>query len=163
VLEGGTVQLAMDTKASSDLGSSSSTLSYKWSPGTFLDRDNILNPFCSATSDQTYTLTVTNSDNCSSSDQVNIRLLKNPIVPNTFTPNGDGINDEWTIKYLNSYPKATINIFNRYGVKVFSGDSKSKSWDAKYNGQDLPIGTYYYVIDPHNGRRILSGSITILR
>lgn len=166
VLEGGTVQLAMDAKGatgSSNPENPTAVLSYKWSPATFLDRDDVLNPFCSPGSDQTYVLTVTNVEGCSSKDEMRVSVMKDPVVPNTFTPNGDGINDEWTIKYLNSYPKATINIFNRYGAKVFSGDSKSKSWDGKYNGQDLPIGTYYYVIDPHNGRKILSGSITILR
>lgn len=157
VLEGGSVQLAMDAKKET------AGLSYKWSPAIFLDRDDVLNPLCSPGSDQTYVLTVTNAEGCSSKDEMRISVMKNPLIPNTFTPNGDGINDEWQIIYLESYPKATIRIFNRYGEKVFNGNAKSKSWDGKYDGQDVPVGTYYYVIDPHNGRKVISGSVTILR
>ena len=161
VLEGGTVQLAMDAKE--PIGTAAARWKYQWSPAIFLDRSDVFHPICSPGSDQTYTLAVTNAENCVSTDQVTVRVMLNPVIPNTFSPNGDGINDEWTIKYLDSYPKATIQIFNRYGTKVFNGDAKSKSWDGKSGGQDLPVGTYYYVIDPHNGRKILSGSITILR
>ncbi|ALL07133.1 hypothetical protein AQ505_17555 [Pedobacter sp. PACM 27299] len=161
MLEGGSQQLALDSKVPA--GGGNSGLRYKWTPATFLDRDDVRNPVCAPTLDQVYTLTVTDGESCASTDQVNVRLIKNPQIPNTFSPNGDGINDDWKIKYMESYPQATIVIFNRFGTKVFSGDAKSKPWDGKFKGKDLPIGTYFYVIDPHNGRKTLSGSITILR
>jgi gliding motility-associated-like protein len=84
------------------------------------------------------------------------------MIPNAFSPNGDGINDTWQIEYLESYPGTTVDIFNRYGQKVFSSVGYTKPWDGKYNGKVLPVGTYYYVINPKNGRSTMSGSVTII-
>ena len=84
-------------------------------------------------------------------------------IPNTFTPNGDGINDTWVIKYLNYYPKSTVNIFNRWGQKVFSSIGYPAPWDGNYEGTALPSGTYYYIIDPKNGQAVFSGWLAIIR
>ncbi|WP_158990276.1 gliding motility-associated C-terminal domain-containing protein [Mucilaginibacter sp. L196] len=84
-------------------------------------------------------------------------------IPNTFTPNGDGINDTWEIKYLDYYPKSTVNIFNRWGQKVFSSIGYPTPWDGTYKGTVLPSGTYYYIIDPKNGQAVFSGWLAIIR
>ena len=84
-------------------------------------------------------------------------------IPNTFTPNGDGINDTWEIKYLENFQKCTVNVFNRYGQKVFSSVGYPKAWDGKYNGSNLPSGAYYYIIDLKNGTGVASGSVMIIR
>ena len=92
---------------------------YSWSPSTGLDRRDISNPIASPSEDITYTLTVTTDEGCTVSDDVFVKVLKQPEVPNTFTPNADGVNDVWMVKYLESYPNCTINVFNRFGGKVF--------------------------------------------
>ncbi|MEJ6982334.1 PKD domain-containing protein [Pedobacter sp. P351] len=138
-------------------------LSYIWSPAIGLSRTDIANPVASPSDDVTYTLTVTTSEGCSVSDEVFIKVLKPLEIPNTFTPNSDGVNDVWNIKYLENYPGCTVDIFNRYGTKVFSTLGYSQVWDGKSNGTDLPVGTYYYVINPQNGRKVVKGSITLLR
>ena len=84
-------------------------------------------------------------------------------IPNTFTPNGDGINDTWVIKYLDYYPRATVNIFNRSGQRLYSSTGYAVPWDGKYQGSLLPTGTYYYVIDPRNGQPAVSGWVAIVR
>jgi gliding motility-associated-like protein len=84
-------------------------------------------------------------------------------IPNTFTPNDDGINDTWNIVNIDNYPNCIVNIYNRWGQNIFSSIGYGKSWDGKYKGVDLPAGTYYYVIDLRNGLKLLSGSITIIR
>lgn len=84
-------------------------------------------------------------------------------IPNTFTPNGDGINDTWDIKYLDYYPKSTVNIFNRWGQKLFSSIGYPIPWDGTFNGSVLPAGTYYYIIDPKDGQGIFSGWVAIIR
>jgi gliding motility-associated-like protein len=114
------------------------------------------------TNDITYRLLVTGIGGCSISDTLFVKVLKNPVIPNAFSPNGDGINDVWKIDYLDAYQGATVDIFNRYGQKVYSSIGYPNPWNGKYNGKTLPMGTYYYVINPKNGRQIYSGSVTII-
>jgi gliding motility-associated-like protein len=92
-----------------------------------------------------------------------ITVLKKPGVPNTFSPNGDGIHDRWEIKYLDTYPGATVEIYNRYGQLVFKSTGYTKSWDGTYNGKPVPVGTYYYIVNPKNGRKQMSGYVDIIR
>lgn len=84
-------------------------------------------------------------------------------IPNTFTPNGDGINDTWDIKYLDYYPKSTVIIFDRWGKKVFSSIGYPIAWDGTYKGAAIPSGTYYYIIDPKNEQSVFSGWLAIIR
>jgi gliding motility-associated-like protein len=141
----------------------SDSVTYSWSPTTYLTRTNVLNPSVTPLQNIKYTLTVTTAKGCSSSSSVKVTVLKTPIIPNTFTPNGDGKNDTWNIQYLDSYPDATVDVYNRNGSKVFSSVGYPKAWDGRYRGEDLPVGVYYYVINPNHGRSTLSGSITIVR
>nr|WP_255547551.1 PKD domain-containing protein [Mucilaginibacter sp. dw_454] len=139
-------------------------ITYLWSPATGLNNATIPNPVASIDKDITYTLTVTNSYGCAVTDQVNVRVLQEPVVPNTFTPNGDGINDNWVIKYLDSYAGAIVDVFNRNGQKVYTSNNYPVAgWDGHFNGQDLPVGVYYYIIDPKHGRKPISGYVTIIR
>ena len=139
------------------------SLNYLWNPATYLNSDTTAVPISSPKADITYSLTLTGAGNCTVSDNVFIKVLLAPIVPNAFSPNGDGINDTWKIQYLESYPGATIDVFNRYGQKVFSATGYNTEWDGKFNGSPLPIGTYYYIINPKNGRSIINGSVTIIK
>ena len=155
VLEGSSVKL--DARAVGD------SLTYKWSPSTALDRDDILNPSASPVEDITYTLTVTSKGGCVFMDEVNVVVLKTPVIPNAFTPNSDGVNDEWNIKHLESYPDVTVEVYNRFGNKVYTSVGYTEAWKGKFNGDDLPVGTYYYIINPKNGRDTVSGAVTIIR
>ncbi|NNU34262.1 PKD domain-containing protein [Mucilaginibacter sp. S1162] len=78
-------------------GVSGSNLKYLWSPVAGISDPTALNPFFSPGIDTKYTLTVTTSNGCSASAEVAITVLKTPVVPNTFTPNNDGINDTGTL------------------------------------------------------------------
>lgn len=140
-----------------------SILTYSWSPVLYLNNAAISQPVASPTTDITYTLTVETADGCKASDQVFVKVLKTPTVPNAFSPNGDGVHDRWEIEYLDSYPGATVEIFNRYGQKVFESKGYAKPWDGTLNGKALPIGTYYYIIDPKNGRKPITGFVDIIR
>jgi len=84
-------------------------------------------------------------------------------IPNTFTPNGDGINDVWDIAALQNYPACDVSIFTRYGILVYHSVGYAKPWDGTYNGGKLPTGTYYYLILPQTGMKALAGPITIVR
>jgi gliding motility-associated-like protein len=84
-------------------------------------------------------------------------------VPNTFTPNGDGINDLWDITALRAYPGCTVAIYTRSGAVVYNSINYPQPWDGTYNGKQLPVGTYYYIIDLKNGKKPLAGFVTLLR
>jgi gliding motility-associated-like protein len=140
------------------------SLSYLWTPDINLSNNKILNPEVTpGQTDILYTLTVTNNKGCSASGNVMVKVLKSPMIPSAFTPNGDGINDTWVIKYLESYVGATVEVFNRYGQKVYSSVGYSIPWDGRYNNALLPAGVYYYLINPGHGRKTFSGSVTIIR
>jgi gliding motility-associated-like protein len=110
-----------------------------------------------------YTIKATSSEGCIARDQVYVKVLKNVKVPNAFTPNGDNINDTWQIKYLESYPGCEVDVFNRYGQRVYHSTGYSSPWNGTINGQPLPAATYYYIINPKNGRVPVKGSVTIIR
>jgi gliding motility-associated-like protein len=138
-------------------------LTYQWTPPTYLNNDTDSIPVTTPLGDIRYRLYLKGIGGCTVSDTVFIKLLLSPIVPNAFSPNGDGINDRWRIQYLESYPGATVDVYNRYGQSVFSSVGYDVDWDGTVNGKPLPIGTYYYIINPKNGRKIITGSITIIR
>lgn len=156
VLEGGQATL----KATA---SGSTSYQYQWSPPTYLNNINVLQPITKPAQDITYTLTVIGAGGCSASDDVFIKVLFAPEIPNAFSPNNDGINDIWNIKYLSSYPGATVQVFDRYGKLVYNSVGYNSPWDGKFNGREIPAGVYYYVIDPKNGRKIIQGSVTVIR
>jgi gliding motility-associated-like protein/uncharacterized repeat protein (TIGR01451 family) len=141
-----------------------SGLSYSWSPAEGLSNTTILNPVASPVKTTTYTLTVTNIlTGCTEIGKIKVTVHKIPIIPNAFTPNGDGINDVWLIENLGTYTTCSVRIFNRYGEEVFTSVGYQTPWNGIFKGVPLPTGTYYYMIDPKKGRKVVSGSITILR
>lgn len=144
-------------------GSTTSTgANYLWTPNApFLLDSNKLQPVARPFEDTKYTLTVS-AFNCSASDDIWVKILKALVIPNVFTPNGDGKNERWEIKNLENYPSCTVDIFNRYGQLVFHTVGY-KPWDGKYNGKEVPAGTYYYIIDPKNGRKKIAGFVDIIR
>jgi len=140
------------------------SLTYSWSPATYLNFTNILQPMVVKPQDDiVYTLSVTGRGNCTSTDDIAITVLKMPKPPNTFTPNGDGINDLWNIKYLDQYPGCIIEVYSPQGQLLFRSEGYAKPWDGTYKGNTMPTGTYYYVIDPKSGRKKIAGYVTIFK
>lgn len=138
-------------------------LSYQWTPTIGLSNANIANPVVTPSDDITYRLTVTSTDSCTATDTVAIRILKIPVIPNTFTPNNDGTNDVWNIKNLDRYPDCVMDIYNRYGQRMYHSIGYGTAWDGRYNGQEVPVGTYYYVLNLHDGTKNYGGYVTVIR
>lgn len=155
ILRGGSVKF--------DILATGTNLQYKWTPSTGLDRDDIKNPIASPTTDTRYSVVITSDEGCILEDDILVKVVEKPIIPNTFTPNGDGVNDFWKIEYLDSYPSVTVNVFNRYGVKVYGSVGYVQAWNAILNGEQLPVGTYYYVIDSKIGLPVFTGWVVVLR
>jgi gliding motility-associated-like protein len=73
------------------------------------------------------------------------------------------VNDYWQINNIANYPQALVQIFTRYGQKIFESKSYSLPFDGTYKGQKLPPGVYYYIINLNTNCSLLSGSLTIIR
>ncbi len=88
----------------------------------------------------------------------------NAKIADTFSPNGDGINDVWRIPGLTGLSDFEIKIFNRQGNVVFYTKNQAKDFDGKFNNVDLPVGIYYYIIElKNNNCKGLNGSILLIR
>ena len=144
---------------------SGNDLQYLWIPGIYLDNDRVLTPRVKTTlhDDLNFTLTVTARGGCPAWDMVLVKVLKALKIPNTFTPNHDNIHDVWTIEYLDAYPGNRVQVFTRTGQLVFESRGYSRPWDGTLNGKPLPFDTYYYIIEPGNGRDPITGYVAILK
>ena len=140
---------------------------YLWTPAAGLSSTNILNPVATPQITTTYTLTNTNPQGCSKSASTVITVTPICINPmQAFTPNGDGFNDKWVITNGNCLIRATVQVYNRYGSKVFESNDYKNDWDGTYKGKPLPDATYYYEIRYeliNNNIVERKGTVTILR
>lgn len=141
----------------------SSNLQFTWTPGQGLSNMNMLRPTITAAGNGIYYLTATGDGGCTASDSLTVLILNPVKIPNAFSPNADGIHDTWNIENLKDYPGATVEVFNRYGQKVYHSNGYAAPWDGRFNGSVLPFATYYYVITLKNGFAPITGSITIIR
>jgi gliding motility-associated-like protein len=84
-------------------------------------------------------------------------------IVSAFTPNDDGVNDQWDFVNLDFYSSISISVFDRNGALVFKCESKDCVWDGKQNGKALPVGPYFYTIYLNGGKRKYQGTVTILK
>jgi gliding motility-associated-like protein len=156
VLQGGSITLSPALNANFPV-------TYLWTPANGIKDPTAAFAVVTPAEDMNYTLTVTSDKGCKSSDDVFVKLLKDPVIPNIFSPNGDGVHDKWEIGFLESYPGCTVEIYNRYGQLIFHSTGYDKPWDGTINGKQAPLGTYYYIVDPKNGRKKIAGYVDIIR
>jgi len=92
-------------------------------------------------------------------------VIQDIVIPNVFSPNGDGIHDRWIIQGIDAYPNAVVEIFNRYGQSLIrrTGYNTSNAWDGTLNGKAVPTGVYYYIIQGIGDQGPRSGGVTLLR
>jgi gliding motility-associated-like protein len=86
-------------------------------------------------------------------------------VFNGFTPDGDGLNDNWVIENIENFPNNSVSIFNRWGNKIWSTsnyDNVSNVWNGKtQGGATLTSGTYFYIIEIDNGSAVKKGWVEL--
>ena len=138
---------------------------FTWGPVNGLGDPSTPNPVAAPTQTTTYTVTVTTPAGCSASDTVTVTVLPEIDFPNGFTPNGDGVNDVWVIDNIILFPNCVVEVYNRWGELLFRSVGYDTPWDGRYDGQLLPVGTYYYVIDLNDPlfTEDYTGPITIMR
>jgi len=133
----------------------SNTLSDKFIP----------NPIATPKTSTLYKIFVSTNKNCGVQDSIYIRIASDLFIPNAFSPNGDGINDQWEVEDKAQILYLKANIFDRYGKLVKTLFGNKIAWDGLYNGKPLPMATYYYVLNVINGSSTqnLGGWIQLLK
>jgi gliding motility-associated-like protein len=112
-----------------------------------------------------YNVIVTDANGCVS-EEANVVVPESKIpclrIPNVFTPNGDGVNDEWIIENIELFPEAHIYVFNRWGQLLYHGRGDGERWDGSYRGHYVPSGVYTYLIDLESVEEVYQGTVTVL-
>ncbi len=131
---------------------------YKWSNGQTGNPLTYVEP-------GTYSVTVIDGEDCATTvSDIVVDASQSCIqVANTFTPNGDGMNDTWNLDFT-AYSNANLQVFSKWGTLVYQTDATSIQWDGTdLNGSNLPAGTYYYIIELDGGSITQNGPISIVR
>jgi len=143
--------------------------SYSWYPAVGLSDPRAANPIVSIDTTTTYMVKGTDSWGCSaySAITVNVHAVGKDlfILPNAFTPNGDGHNDCFGIKRWGDVTLEAFSIFNRRGMLIFTTQDPSVCWDGNYHGQPQPADTYIYFIRAKTFCGLVShtGTVTLVR
>jgi gliding motility-associated-like protein len=145
-------------------------VNYQWTPATNIDNSTFSDPTVTPDFSTDYTVTITDQYGCSATATVKVSVMCDSIdAPNGFSPNNDGINDYFHIKGIEDFDGNVVFIYNRWGSLVFKQKNYDNKWDGKCNvnsalmGQDLPEGTYYFLIDLNNEGKPLSGYVVLKR
>lgn len=132
-----------------------------------LDGTNILtNEVFDWLTKKSYTLRIKTSDGEFSLEKsfgITIeKVIEGIKFANAITPNDDGENDTWELEDIEAFPDVTVFIYDNSGQNVYKSKQGYEPWDGRFNGRNLPMGTYYYVIDLHDGKNVYKGSLTII-
>ncbi len=110
----------------------------------------------------TYKLRISTSDDrCPSEDTIRITRFIKLLMPNAFSPNGDGVNDTWEVRNLSSLAEAEVFVFNRNGALIYYADKNGKPWDGTYENQKVQSGMYRYLIRTP-GRQPMEGALQVI-
>lgn len=137
---------------------------YWWQPDYNIKYLNTANPDVWPTTSLTYTVLVENQHKCYAYDYVDVKVIKGDLLffYSAFTPNYDGDNDFFYIGNIDKYPDNSLKIYNRYGKVIFSAVSYNNTWDGKYLSEEIPSGTYFYILNDGK-EKTYKGTVSIIR
>ncbi|HEY4966365.1 MAG TPA: PKD domain-containing protein, partial [Puia sp.] len=149
-------------------------VSLNWTPSNTLSCANCLTPLATPTKTTKYVLTAVNDGGCATMDSIRVQVIcdgANFFVPNTFSPNGDGVNDNFVVNGVGLNVIPSITIYNRWGQIVFQKSNfapnvPSEGWDGTFNGQPAPPDVYIYTIQILCNNATLipyHGNVTLIR
>ena len=134
---------------------SADVISARWTPTGSIFRDVFPGVTVKPRATTTYTVKVSNSGGCTTTDQLTVNVLcngANLFIPNTFSPNGDGMNDQFYPRGSGIFTIKSMKIFSRWGEIVFeknnfNANDVSKAWDGKFKGRPSSPDVFVYVVD----------------
>ena len=85
------------------------------------------------------------------------------VVNNSFSPNGDGINDSWGVPGIRFFEGARISVYDNVGSRLFYTESPDQGWDGTFNGKQLPVGTYFWTIEIGETGEMRRGTLNVIR
>jgi gliding motility-associated-like protein len=167
-----TIQVGFFTQLNATF--SSDVQSILWSPSVGLSCTTCPKPVAAPTFNTTYSVTVTNNGGCQSTDAVTIYVVCNDgniFMPNTFSPNGDGMNEIYYPRGRGINTIRSLRIFNRWGQLVFekknfNANDPSAGWDGTFKGTKLSPDVYVYMMDlscENSSIITMKGDITLIR
>ncbi len=145
--------------------------SYNWTPAALVSNASIYNPVSSPVQTTLYTVVVSNNNQCSTQDTVTVQVIQyecipsSIYIPNAFSPNGDGVNDTFKVRTA-TLKSMHLEVYDRWGHKVFETDNITDGWNGTYKGQPAPFDAYGYYFSGEclQGEKIsLKGNVTLLR
>lgn len=141
---------------------------YEWSPSKYLTSTLIYNPVSAPDSSVSYYVKVTTADGCIYYDTTSVEVVYSTLItfPNAFTPNHDGINDEFSYIVRGPFTLEGFRVFDRWGNTVFFSTNINEGWDGTFGGKPAEVGTYVYTFNGRdgNGNEVSrKGSFTLLR
>lgn len=123
---------------------------YSWSPSTWLSDSTIANPISTPADTITYYVTGTDINGCENNTSITVNVTSTGkslyLMPTAFTPNGDGLNDCYGIRYWGSMQHLDFSIYNRWGERVFHTTNPAACWDGRHRGVMQDAGIFVYVI-----------------
>lgn len=144
---------------------------YEWFPTTGLSCTDCHNPIATLTETTEYTVTLTDSDGCTTQLLVLVTVLppcdaERLLIPNVFTPDGDGLNDKFGVVEFEGFEMvSSIKIFDRWGEKVYEDSGVDPYWDGTIDGKAGPADVYVYILKIvcAEGETVLVGDVTLIR
>jgi gliding motility-associated-like protein len=125
--------------------------SYLWQQGNDLNDSTVSNPIAKPRKTTLYIVKGFDNNGCKNTDTVTVNVgidnkTGNYNMPTAFTPNNDGINDCFGLKYWGTVTNLDFSIYNRFGERIFYTKDPAKCWDGIYKGKLQNVGAYVYVI-----------------
>ena len=153
---------------------SADVITARWSPTGSIFRDVFPGVTVRPNATTTYTVLVTNKGGCTASDQLTVNVLcngANMFIPNTFSPNGDGMNDLFYPRGSGIFTIKNIKIFSRWGEIIFeknnfNANDASKAWDGTFKGKKLNSDVFVYMVEvvcDNNEKLLFKGNIALIK
>jgi gliding motility-associated-like protein len=144
-------------------------VNYVWSPAETLNNPFVPNPVASPATTTTYKVTVTSASGCVGKDSITVNVSAAPKddiqIPNAFTPNGDGLNDFFGVRFLGAVSNLKLSIYDRWGNRVSYTNNPNQRWDGNYKGKGVETGVfiYYITVTTMCGDIVRKGTVTLIR